>query len=97
MRMRRTKNLIVAAMCTALCVVLPMAFHMIPNAGSIFLPMHLPVLLCGFLCGWPYGLCCGFLGPVLSSLLTGMPPAASAAKCSRISRSISIIFSAERT
>ena len=76
MRMRRTKNLIVAAMCTGLWVVRPMAFHMIPNAGSIFLPMHLPVLLCGFLCGWPYGLCCGFLGPVLSSLLTGMPPAA---------------------
>lgn len=38
-------------MCAALCVVLPMAFHAIPNAGSIFLPMHIPVLLCGFLCG----------------------------------------------
>lgn len=76
MRIQRTKNLIVAAMCAALCVVLPMAFHAIPNAGSIFLPMHIPVLLCGFLCGWPYGLCCGLLGCLLSSVLTGMPPAA---------------------
>ena len=76
MRIQRTKNMIVAAMCVALCVVLPMAFHAIPNAGSIFLPMHIPVLLCGFLCGWPYGLCCGILGPVISGALTGMPPAA---------------------
>ena len=51
MRIQRTKNLMVAAMCAALCVVLPMAFHAIQNAGSIFLPMHIPVLLCGFLCG----------------------------------------------
>ena len=39
----------------ALCVVLPMAFHSIQNAGAIFCPMHIPVLLCGLLVGWPYG------------------------------------------
>ena len=76
MKAGQTKNMIVASMCAALCVVLPMAFHAIPNAGSIFLPMHIPVLLCGFICSWPYGLVCGVLGPVLSSLLTSMPPAA---------------------
>lgn len=74
--MKNTKKLIVTAFCAAFCVVLPMTFHAIPNAGSIFLPMHIPVLLCGFLCGWPYGLACGLLGPCLSSLFTGMPPAA---------------------
>ena len=74
--MNQTRKMIVTAMCAALCVVLPMAFHTIPNAGSIFLPMHIPVLLCGFLCGWPYGLLCGLLGPCLSSMITGMPPAA---------------------
>lgn len=74
--MKQTKKLMIAALCAALCVVLPMAFHAIPNAGSIFLPMHIPVLLCGFICGWPYGLACGLLGPCLSSLLTSMPPAA---------------------
>ena len=72
----KTRNVIAAAMCTALSVVLPMAFHTIPNAGSILLPMHIPVLLCGFLCSWKLGLLCGVLGPVLSSALTGMPSAA---------------------
>ena len=62
------------AVCMALCVVLPMALHAIPNAGKLFSPMHIPVLLCGLLCGWQYGLACGLVGPVLSSLLTSMPP-----------------------
>ncbi len=70
------KKTVLTAVCCALCVVVPMAFHAIPNAGSIFLPMHLPVLLCGVLCGWPFGFLCGLLGPLLSSLITMMPPAA---------------------
>ncbi len=70
------KRTVLAALCAALCVVLPIAFHAIPNAGSIFLPMHIPVLLCGMVCGWPYGLICGLMGPLLSSVLTMMPPAA---------------------
>ncbi len=74
--MTPVKRSVLAALCAALCVVLPIAFHAIPNAGSIFLPMHIPVLLCGMVCGWPYGLVCGLMGPALSSLLTMMPPAA---------------------
>lgn len=74
--MSKTKRTVYAAMCLALGVVLPLAFHSIPNSGSIFLPMHLPVLLCGLICGWPFGLACGVLTPVLSSLITGMPPMA---------------------
>lgn len=74
--MTNLKKLVIAAVCIALCVVLPMAFHMIPNAGAVMLPMHIPVLLCGLVCGWPWGLACGVLGPLLSSLLTSMPPAA---------------------
>lgn len=70
------KRTILAAMLVALCVVLPIAFHGIPDAGSVFLPMHIPVLICGMVCGWPYGFICGILGPLLSSLITGMPPAA---------------------
>lgn len=70
------KNLVFTAVCAALCIVVPMAFHAIPDGGTVFLPMHLPVLLCGLCCGWPYGLLCGLLGPLLSSLITGMPPAA---------------------
>ena len=74
--MSKVKKSILTAVCVALCVVLPQAFHAIPNAGSIWCPMHIPVLLCGLICGWPYGLVCGILGPLFSSLITGMPPTA---------------------
>ncbi|MEA5058690.1 MAG: ECF transporter S component [Clostridia bacterium] len=70
-----TRRLSTAALCLAMAVLLPQFFHAIPNFGSIFLPMHLPVLLCGFICGWKYGLLCGMFAPVLSFLLAGMPGA----------------------
>lgn len=73
--MSKTKRLVYAGLCVALGVVLPMAFHSVPNGGSVFLPMHIPVLLCGFLCGPWYGLAAGVLTPLISST-TGMPPAA---------------------
>ena len=37
------KKAILTAACISLCVVLPMAFHAIPNAGNIYCPMHMPV------------------------------------------------------
>ena len=72
--MRNTKALVLAALCVALGIVLPIAFHSIPNAGRIFAPMHIPVLLAGLVTGPVYGLIVGILTPLLSSLLTGMPP-----------------------
>ena len=57
----------------ALGITLPVAFHVIPNAGNILAPMHIPILLCGLICGFPYGLTCGILTPLLSNVLTGMP------------------------
>ncbi len=74
--MTKTKRLIFAGLCVAIGVVLPIAFHSVANAGSIFLPMHIPVFLCGLVCGWPFGLACGVLAPLLSTLFTGMPPMA---------------------
>lgn len=74
--MTPVKRMTLTAVCIALCVVLPIAFHSIPDAGSVFLPMHIPVLICGMVCGWPFGFLCGLMGPLLSSVLTGMPPAA---------------------
>ncbi len=58
----------------ALAVLLPVGFHMLGFAGRIFLPMHIPVLLAGFLVGPYCGLIVGLLAPGLSFLLTGMPP-----------------------
>ena len=73
--MSTVKKATITAFCVALCYVLPMAFHTF-GLGMAFSPMHLPVLLCGLLCGWPYGAFCGLAGPVISSLLSGMPGAA---------------------
>lgn len=75
-KMSYVKRSIITATCIALSVVLPMAFHSIQNAGSIFCPMHIPVLLCGLICGPAFGLLCGLVGPLLSSLFVGMPPMA---------------------
>ena len=76
MKLTPVKKLVFTAACIALCVVLPLAFQSIPNAGTVFLPMHIPVLLCGLVCGWHYGLLTGLMGPLLSSVITSMPPAA---------------------
>ena len=60
----------------ALGVVLPIAFHAIPDAGKIFLPMFIPVLLGALFLPWQYALAVGIITPLLSSFLTGMPPIA---------------------
>ncbi len=71
--MTKTKRIVIAGLCVALGVVLPVAVHSIPNAGNILLPMHIPVLLCGLICGPWHGLGCGILTPVVSGIITGMP------------------------
>jgi len=72
-KMSRTKRYVLTAMCITLCAVLPLVLHAVPGAGSILLPMHIPVLLCGLIVGWPFGLMAGIFGPLLSSFTTGMP------------------------
>jgi uncharacterized membrane protein len=62
------------ALYLALAVLLPVAFHALGAGGRVFLPMHVPVLLAGFLAGPLSGLLVGLLAPGLSNLLTGMPP-----------------------
>lgn len=75
--MKRTaaQNLVTTALCVALGLILPfVTAHAFGVPGTILLPMHIPVLLCGLLCGRDYGAAAGLIIPVLSSLLTGMPP-----------------------
>lgn len=68
------KRVCICAVCIALCCVLPVAFHALA-LGTAFSPIHIPVLLCGLVCGGAYGAFCGLAGPILSCLITGMPPA----------------------
>ncbi len=74
MKNQNTKKLAYAALFLALCLVLPMLTGQIPQIGSMLLPMHIPVLLCGLVCGWQYGAVVGFVAPLLRSVLFGMPP-----------------------
>jgi hypothetical protein len=70
----KTHSLILSGVFIALGLVLPMAFHMIGGAGPIFLPMHIPVLIAGFFLSPMLALSVGVITPLLSGLLTGMPP-----------------------
>lgn len=66
-------KLIWAALFLALAYLLPFVTGQIPEVGKMLCPMHLPVLLCGFLCGPQWGLAVGFIAPLLRSLTLGMP------------------------
>ena len=72
--MSTAKKLTYSSLFLALGLVLPQLFHLLGGAGPVFLPMHLPVLLAGFYLGGPRGAAIGLLTPLLSSLVTGMPP-----------------------
>ena len=62
-----------SALYLAIAMVLPFLTGQIPEIGSMLCPMHIPALLCGFVCGWPWGLAVGFISPLLRSLIFGMP------------------------
>lgn len=70
----KTRKLIYAGVLTALGIILPQAFHVFgPTAGVVFLPMHIPVILAGFLAGPFLGGIVGIIVPVISFLIYGMP------------------------
>ncbi|MCM1117866.1 MAG: ECF transporter S component [bacterium] len=71
---KNVKNLCLSAVCLALCMLLPFLTGQLPQIGNALSPMHIPVLMCGLLCGWPYGLVIGFIAPLLRFVLFGMPP-----------------------
>lgn len=75
------RRLTFSALMLALAFVLPFFTGQIPQIGAMLCPMHLPVLLCGFVCGWPWGLAVGAAAPLLRSLTLGMPPLFPTALC----------------
>ena len=74
-------KMVLAALFLALAYIMPFLTGQIPEVGAMLCPLHIPVLLCGFICGWPWGLAVGFVAPLLRSLILGMPPMFPTAIC----------------
>ena len=81
MKKNQILRLVLSAMFLAIGFVLPFLTGQIPEVGSMLLPLHLPALICGFVCGWGWGAVVGFVLPLLRSLLFGMPPMIPTALC----------------
>ena len=77
----RVKRLVLAGLFLALAYVMPYLTAQIPEIGAKLCPMHLPILLCGFVCGWQWGLIVGLIAPVFRSLIATMPPLFPTAVC----------------
>ena len=74
MKRKTLLKMVLSALFLALCLVLPFLTMQVPQIGNMLCPMHLPVLLCGFICGSPWGMAVGFVAPLLRSVWLGMPP-----------------------
>ena len=75
------KKMILAALFLALSYVMPFLTGQIPEFGAMLCPLHIPVLICGFICGWRWGLVVGFIAPLMRSAILGMPPMFPTAVC----------------
>lgn len=71
---RVVRNLTFAAVLLAVGILLPQLFHLLGNLGTVLLPMHLGVIVAGYLLPPGWCLALGLLTPLLSSVLSGMPP-----------------------
>jgi riboflavin transporter FmnP len=77
----QVKKMVLAALFLALAYVMPFLTGQIPEVGARLCPLHIPVILCGFICGPAWGAAVGFIAPVLRSLILGMPPLFPTALC----------------
>ena len=69
-----SKKLVLSGLFIAIGLILPSITMQIPSIGNMLCPMHIPVILAGFICGAPYGLVVGFVVPLLRSVTFGAPP-----------------------
>ncbi|MCD8381229.1 MAG: ECF transporter S component [Lachnospiraceae bacterium] len=70
---KNIRTMVLAAMFLAIGIVLPTITGGIPQIGNLLLPMHIPVLFCGLICGWQYGLIVGFITPLLRGAIFVYP------------------------
>ncbi len=66
-------RLLYSSMFLALGLLLPFLTAQIPEIGSSLCPMHLSVILCGFICGPYWGMLVGATTPLLRSFIFGLP------------------------
>lgn len=77
----RLLKMILSAMLLALAYVMPFLTGQLPTIGNMLCPMHIPIILCGFICGWSWGMLIGFIAPLLRAFTLGMPPIFPTAVC----------------
>lgn len=70
------RDVVLGGLFLALAIVVPFIFHAVGGGklGPILLPMFLPIAMCGFLTRPQVALSVGVIAPLVSSVLTGMPP-----------------------
>lgn len=73
MEQKTLKNLTLSSMFVAIGMVLPFLTGQIPQIGNMMLPMHIPVMFCGLICGWQWGALAGFVLPLMRSLIFSAP------------------------
>ncbi len=66
-------RLLYSSMFLALAMLLPFLTAQIKPFGASLCPMHIPVILCGFICGPYWGMAVGISAPLLRSAMFGMP------------------------
>ncbi len=81
MKKENLLKMILAGFFLALAYVLPFLTGQIPEIGSMLCPMHIPIILCGFICGWHWGGIVGFIAPLFRSITLTMPPMFPGAVC----------------
>ena len=74
MNKKQLKKIVLSGLFLCIGMLLPLLTAQIKEIGDTLLPMHLPVLLCGFICGPVYGFAVGLILPFLRSLIFHMPP-----------------------
>ena len=71
--MSNTEKLTFASVCLACCFLLPLLTSHAPQVNMMLCLMHFPVMVCGMMCGAPWGVAVGVSAPILRSLMFGMP------------------------
>lgn len=69
----KIRNLSLSAMFLALAFIIPLATGQVPQINAVLCPMHIPIILCGFICGKSYGFVTGAIAPLMRSVIFGTP------------------------